>query len=390
MEKRVFQMPSKVLFGLGAVENAGEELKGLQAKKALLVTDEIMVKVGIVDKVTGNLDSHGIGYTIYDRVSSEPTLDYIEEGVNLFKDNQCDSIIAVGGGSPIDAAKAIAVMAKNKGSIADYKGLGNLPLPGVPLICVPTTAGTGSEATQFTIITDPVKDEKMLIGSPHLMPDIAVVDPELTLTMPRGLTAATGIDSLTHAIEAYVSVKAQPMSDMYALSAVELIAGNLRQAWANGSNLEARSKTMLGALYGGIAFSNSSVALVHGMSRPIGANFHVAHGDSNAALLDVVMEFSLIGNPSRYARLAETMGEPVDGLNTLEKAEAGVAAVKRLVRDVKIPSLKELGVEKDKLKELLPKMADEAIASGSPGNNPRQATRDEIMDLYMVAYKRGG
>jgi len=390
VEKRVFQMPSKVLFGLGAVENAGEELKGLQAKKALLVTDEIMVKVGIVDKVTGNLDSHGIGYTIYDRVSSEPTLDYIEEGVNLFKDNQCDSIIAVGGGSPIDAAKAIAVMAKNKGSIADYKGLGNLPLPGVPLICVPTTAGTGSEATQFTIITDPVKDEKMLIGSPHLMPDIAVVDPELTLTMPRGLTAATGIDSLTHAIEAYVSVKAQPMSDMYALSAVELIAGNLRQAWANGSNLEARSKTMLGALYGGIAFSNSSVALVHGMSRPIGANFHVAHGDSNAALLDVVMEFSLIGNPSRYARLAETMGEPVDGLNTLEKAEAGVAAVKRLVRDVKIPSLKELGVEKDKLKELLPKMADEAIASGSPGNNPRQATRDEIMDLYMVAYKRGG
>jgi len=390
VEKRVFQMPSKVLFGLGAVENAGEELKGLQAKKALLVTDEIMVKVGIVDKVTGNLDSHGIGYTIYDRVSSEPTLDYIEEGVNLFKDNQCDSIIAVGGGSPIDAAKAIAVMAKNKGGIADYKGLGNLPLPGVPLVCVPTTAGTGSEATQFTIITDPVKDEKMLIGSPHLMPDIAVVDPELTLTMPRGLTAATGIDSLTHAIEAYVSVKAQPMSDMYALSAVELIAGNLRQAWANGSNLEARSKTMLGALYGGIAFSNSSVALVHGMSRPIGANFHVAHGDSNAALLDVVMEFSLIGNPSRYARLAETMGEPVDGLNTLEKAEAGVAAVKRLVRDVKIPSLKELGVEKDKLKELLPKMADEAIASGSPGNNPRQATRDEIMDLYMVAYKRGG
>ena len=389
MEKRVVQMPSRVLFGLGAVENAGEELKGLQAKKALLVTDKIMVKVGMVDKVTGNLDNHGIEHTIYDRVSSEPTLDFIEEGVKLFKDNQCDSVIAVGGGSPIDAAKAIAVMAKNSGSIADYKGLGKLPLPGVPLICVPTTAGTGSEATQFTIITDPVKDEKMLIGSPHLMPDIAVVDPELTLTMPRGLTAATGIDSLTHAIEAYVSVKAQPMSDMYALSAVELIAGNLRQAWANSNNLEARAKTMLGALYGGIAFSNSSVALVHGMSRPIGANFHVAHGDSNAALLDVVMEFSLIGNPSRYARLAEVVGETVEGLNTLEKAEAGVAAVKRLVRDVKVPSLKELGVEKDKLKELLPKMADEAIASGSPGNNPRQATRDEIMDLYMAAYKGG-
>jgi len=389
VEKRVFQMPSRVLFGLGAVENAGEELKGLQAKKALLVTDKIMVKVGMVDKVTGNLDNHGIEHTIYDRVSSEPTLDFIEEGVKLFKDNQCDSVIAVGGGSPIDAAKAIAVMAKNSGSIADYKGLGKLPLPGVPLICVPTTAGTGSEATQFTIITDPVKDEKMLIGSPHLMPDIAVVDPELTLTMPRGLTAATGIDSLTHAIEAYVSVKAQPMSDMYALSAVELIAGNLRQAWANSNNLEARAKTMLGALYGGIAFSNSSVALVHGMSRPIGANFHVAHGDSNAALLDVVMEFSLIGNPSRYARLAEVVGETVEGLNTLEKAEAGVAAVKRLVRDVKVPSLKELGVEKDKLKELLPKMADEAIASGSPGNNPRQATRDEIMDLYMAAYKGG-
>ncbi len=388
MDKRIFQVPARIVFGSGAVENVGPELKGLQAQKALLVTDEVMQKVGIVDQVIGNLKDNGISHAVYDRVSSEPTLEFIDEGVGIFKDNNCDSIIAVGGGSPIDAAKAIAVMVNNSGSIDNYKGLGNLPDPGAPLVCVPTTTGTGSEATQFTIITDPVKDEKMLIGSHHLMPDVAIVDPQLTLSMPRGLTAATGIDALTHAIEAYVSVKAQPMSDLYALSAVELISGNLRQAWANGNNLEAKAKTMLGALYGGIAFSNSSVALVHGMSRPIGANFHVAHGDSNAVLLDVVMEFSLIGNPARYAQVAAAMGESVEGLNALEAAEVGVDAVKRLVREVKIPSLKELGVNKKRLEELLPKMADEAIASGSPGNNPRQATRDEIMDLYLEAYEQ--
>lgn len=317
---------------------------------------------------------------------TEPTVDYVREGLKSFKDNGCDVLVAVGGGSPIDTAKAIAIMGTNPGSIEDYKGLGKVVKEGVPLIAIPTTAGTGSEVTQFTIITDTKTSVRMLIGSPFIMPKVAIVDPLLTLSCPRGLTAAVGIDSLTHAIEAYVSGKAQPMSDIFCLSAIELISGNLRQAWANGNNVEAREKTMLGALQAGIAFSNASVALVHGMSRPIGAYFHVAHGASNAALLGVVTEFSLIGNPARYAHIAKAMGENVTGLTDLGAAQLAAKAIKTLIKDIQIPSLRGLGVEKEKLEQLAPKMAEDAIASGSPGNNPRQATKEEIIELYRIAY----
>ncbi len=315
-------------------------------------------------------------------------MDYVQEGLKAYKENGCDFLLAVGGGSPIDTAKAIAVMVTNPGSIEDYRGLNKISKEGVPVIAVPTTAGTGSEVTVFTIITDTKTNVKMLIGSPFVMPKVAIVDPLLTLSCPRGLTAAVGIDALTHAIEAYVSVKAQPMSDIFCLSAIELISGNLRQAWANGNNVEAREKTMLGALQAGIAFSNASVALVHGMSRPIGAYFHVAHGASNAALLGVVTEFSLIGNPARYAHIAKAMGENITGLTDLEAAQVAAKAIKTLIKHIKIPSLKELGVDKEKLDQLAPKMAEDAIASGSPGNNPRQATKEEIVELYKIAYSQ--
>jgi len=286
----------------------------------------------------------------------------------------------------MDTAKAIAVMVTNAGSIEDYQGLGKIPKKGSPVIAIPTTAGTGSEVTPFTIITDTRRDVKMLIGSPFLTPEIAIVDPLLILSMPQGITAATGIDALTHAIEAYVSVKAQPMSDIFCLSAIELIAGSLKQAWTDGNNVEAREKTMLGALQAGIAFSNSSVALVHGMARPIGAYFHVPHGASNAALLGVVVDFSLTGNPTRYAHIAEAMGEDISGLSDLEAAQLGAKAVKRLIKDIKVPSLRELGVDKEKLDKLAPKMTEDAVASGSPANNPRQATKEEIIELYKLAY----
>jgi len=292
----------------------------------------------------------------------------------------------VGGGSPIDTAKAIAVMTTNEGSISDYKGIGNIPEKGAPLVAVPTTAGTGSEATVYTIITDAATDVKMLIGSAFVMPDMAIVDPLLTVSSPPGVTAATGIDALVHAIEAYVSVKAQPMSDIFALSAIELISGNLRQAWANGEDLAAREKTMLGALQAGIAFSNSSVALVHGMSRPIGAYFHLAHGVSNAVLLVVVMEFSLTGNARRYAEIAQALGENTDGLTDLQAAELAVQAVRRLVSDVNIPPLHELIQDEEEFCRLAPQMAEDAIDSGSPANNPRQASKEQIIELYKLAY----
>ncbi len=388
LSTRTFLIPPVVITGLGSSEKVGEESKKLGGRKALIVTDQVMIKLGILEGIKKSLEQNNIPYALFDAVATEPTVDYVREGLRSFKDNGCDFLIAVGGGSPLDTAKAIAIMATNPGSIEDYKGLGKVVKPGAPLIAIPTTAGTGSEVTQFTIITDTKTSVKMLIGSPFIIPKVAIVDPLLTLSCPRGLTAAVGIDALTHAIEAYVSVKAQPMSDIFCLSAIELISGNLRQAWANGNNVEAREKTMLGALQAGIAFSNSSVALVHGMSRPIGAYFHVPHGASNAALLGVVTEFSLIGSPTRYAQIAKAMGENITGLTDLEAASLAAKAIKKLIADIQIPSLRQLGVEKEKLDQLAPKMAEDAIASGSPANNPRQATKEEIVELYKMAYSQ--
>jgi alcohol dehydrogenase class IV len=381
-------MPPTIIFGMGSAAQSGSECRQLGGSKGLIVTDEILLKLGALKGIELSLSEAGIPATTFTGVFTEPTVDFVNDGLKAYRENGCDFLLAVGGGSAIDTAKAISVMATNPGNIADYQGAGKVTGPGAPLVCVPTTAGTGSEVTQFTIITDTVRDVKMLITSPLLVPTKAIVDPELTLSMPRGLTAATGIDALTHAIEAYVSIKAQPMSDLFALSAIELIAGNLRQAWANGHNVAAREETMLGALQAGIAFSNASVALVHGMSRPIGAYFHVAHGVSNAALLSVVTEFSLIGNPARYARIAAAMGENVEGLNDLDGAEVAAEAISRLIEDIEIPSLRQLGVDSDKLEMLAPEMAEAAIASGSPGNNPRQATKEEIIELYKLAYNQ--
>ncbi|NOQ17748.1 MAG: iron-containing alcohol dehydrogenase [Dehalococcoidales bacterium] len=386
MTARSFYLPSVLIIGSGTSEQVGEESRKLGATKGLIVTDEVLLKLGILDNIKRALSQAKIQFTLYSDVFTEPTVEFVEEGLKAYRENGCDFLLAVGGGSAIDTAKAIAIMVTNAGSLEDYQGLGKIPEKGVPLIAVPTTAGTGSEVTQFTIIADTRKNVKMLIGSPFLIPQKAIVDPLLTLSMPRSLTAATGIDALTHAIEAYISVKAQPMSDIFSLSAIELISGNLRRAWSNGNDIEAREKTMLGALQGGIAFSNSSVALVHGMSRPIGAYFHVPHGVSNAALLGVVTEFSLIGNPARYARIASAMGENIEHLPVMEAANLAAKSIKRLIKDIEIPSLQELGVGKEELDKLAPRMAEDAVASGTPANNPRQATEEEIVELYKLAY----
>lgn len=374
--------------GSGAADQVGEQCQKRGFKKGLIVTDKIMQNLGVVNQIAEVLGRSNIQTAVYAGVNSEPVVEYVQEGLQIYQQQGCDFLLGLGGGSPIDAAKAIAVMVTNPGSIEQYKGIGKITNPGVPLVAIPTTAGTGSEATVYTVITDTKTDVKMLIGSPYLMPDIAVVDPLLTISSPPGVTAATGIDALVHAIEAYVSVKAQPMADIFCLSAIELIAQNIRQAWSNGNNRDAREKVMLGALQAGIAFSNSSVALVHGMSRPIGAHFHIAHGVSNAALLAVVTEFSLIGDPVRYGHVAKAMGERTEGLSLMEAADLAVKAIRRLISDIKIPSLRALGVEEAALIELAPEMADAAIDSGSPANNPRKPTKQEIIELYRLAYNR--
>ena len=385
---RTFLMPAKILIGSGASEQVGEEAKKLGLKKSLIVTDKIMVRLNALAGIQRSLEKNGIGYTIFDGAAVEPTLEIVQAGLKSYRENQCDFLLAVGGGSPIDAAKAVSIMLTNPGSIENYMGAGKVPYAGVPLIAIPTTAGTGSEVTQVVIITDAARNVKMLISTPFVIPRVAIVDPLLTLSCPRGLTATIGLDALTHAVEAYVSLKAQPLTDIYCISAIKLISGNLRSAWADGNNVEAREKVMLGAFQAGIAFSNSSVALVHGMSRPIGAYFHVPHGASNAVLLKTIMEFSVTGNPARYAQIALAMGEDISGKTDLEGARLAVKSVDQLTRDLQVPSMQELGMEKDKMEQFAPKMAEDAIISGSPANNPRQATKEEIIGLYKIAYQR--
>ncbi len=380
-----FKTPQLIVTGVGAVKEVGPLVKGI-GKKALLVTDDNLEKIGLLEEIKKSLENSGISYALYNQVNTEPTIEHVEEGLKNFKEKQADFLIAVGGGSPIDAAKAISVLFSNAGKISDYMGANKIPQPGPPLIAIPTTAGTGSEVTQFTIITDTSRDVKMLIASPYLIPRIALVDPLLTIQMPPKITAATGLDALTHAIEAYVSIKAQPLSDTLALDAIKLIANNLRPAWANGDNLEARSNMMIGALEAGMAFSNSSVALVHGMARPIGAYFHIAHGISNAVLLPTVMEFSIPGNPKRYADIAKALGENIVGLSTLDAAYLAAQSIKRLNADLKIPSLRDLGVDEKKFNDVVTQMAADALASGSPGNNPRKATQEEIIELYKKVF----
>ncbi len=382
-----FKVPPMIVCGPGAAKEAGSYAKGL-GKKALIVTDNALEKLGLLDDVRNALEMAGIPFAVYNKVVTEPTTDFVEEGLKVFKEVQAEFLIAVGGGSPIDAAKAIAAVAANPGKISDFAGPNKIPRPGSPLMAIPTTAGTGSEVTQFTIITDTSRDVKMLIASPHVIPRVALVDPLLTLTMPQELTAGTGLDALTHAIEAFVSVKAQPITDTLALGAIRILAENIRPAWSNGGNIDARINMMIGAHQAGMAFSNSSVALVHGMARPIGAYFHVPHGVSNAALLSVIIEFSIPGNPKRYAALAEAMGEITEGLSVLDAAYLAADAAEKLSVDLKVPTLKELGVEEEKFNSIVEQMAADAIASGSPGNNPRKATREEIVDLYQRAFSR--
>ncbi len=381
MAAKIFRMPV-VISGRGSSENIGVELKSLGAHGVFLVTDKVLWEMSALEKITESLKSEKLDFEKYDRLPSEPTIDFIKEGTDRFMQSGADIILAVGGGTPIDTAKGISVMATNPGAITDYTTPNSIKNPGIPVIAVPATAGTGSEVTIYTVITDTETDNKLLFTSPYLMPKMAVLDPLLTLTMPKNLTAATGLDALTHAIEAYVSAKSQPMTDLLALSAVKLLSVNLARAWENGDDIDAREKNLLAAHQAGLAFGNASVALVHGMSRPIGAYFHIAHGVSNAVLLGPVTEFSISGNYRRYADIARAMGINTIGMNELEAAESAVTELKDLIEYLEVPTLEKLGVDKARFLKVIPEMIEAAIASGSPANNPRTATREDMTDIY--------
>jgi len=383
----VITTPRLIAVGGGALAELPALLGRLGLQKPLIVTDPYIKGCGVLDRATALLDQARIGAPIFADTVPDPTTVVIETGARLIEDGDFDSLIAIGGGSSIDTAKGMSVLAANGGSMRDYKVPNEIPKPGLPIVAIPTTAGTGSEVTRFTVVTDTETDEKMLIAGLGCCPLAAIVDYELTLSMPYRLTADTGIDSLTHAIEAYVSRRANPYTDGLARNAMGLIAPNIRTACAEPDNRQAREAMMLGATTAGMAFSNASVALVHGMSRPIGAFFHVPHGLSNAMLLPEITAFSAPAALDRYADCARAMG-------VAEAAEGSQGAVARLIdelrrlnRDLQVPSPRQYGIDASRYQELLPVMASQALASGSPANNPRVPLPDEIIELYRRVYE---
>lgn len=387
MMHNAFHVPSTILIGGGARREVGAQLQRLGVRRVLLVTDVGMMQLGPAREVAALIEESGIEVSLFDGVQPDPTDRNVADGLARFRADGCEALVAVGGGSPIDAAKAIGVLATNAEPLSQYAGYHRIPQAGAPLIAIPTTAGTGSEATKVSVITDTERDVKMMILSVHLLPTVALVDYELTLTMPAALTAAVGVDTLTHGIEAFVSRKAHGMTDPLALSCIELVAKHLRTAYREPDNPAARAGMMLAACQGGMAFANSSVCLVHGMSRPIGAVFHVPHGLSNAVLLPTVTKFSWSASIERYATVARRLGCCPFHTPDERAAESLVAGLERLNADLHVPRLRDCrGVEETRFRSVLGKMAADALASGSPQNNPRIPTAEEIVRLYEEAW----
>ena len=383
----IITTPRLIAVGGGALAELPAMLGRLGLHQPLIVTDPYIKGCGILDRAAALLDEARIGSQVFADTVPDPTTAVIETGAGLIEDGDFDSLVAIGGGSSIDTAKGISVLAANGGRMRDYKVPNDIPKTGLPIVAIPTTAGTGSEVTRFTVVTDTETDEKMLIAGLACCPLAAIVDYELTLSMPYRLTADTGIDSLTHAIEAYVSRRANPYTDGLAKNAMGLIAKNIRTACAEPGSHPARAAMMLGATTAGMAFSNASVALVHGMSRPIGAFFHVPHGLSNAMLLPEITAFSAPAALDRYADCARAMG-----VAEAEEGSQGAVArlldeLRRLNRDLKVPSPHDYGIDRRRYQELLPVMASQALASGSPANNPRVPSADEIIELYRRVYE---
>lgn len=378
--------PRIVSIGGGAINELAAVLAQIGVRRPLIVSDDFLLRQGLVGRVEAILREAGVTAGVFTDTVPDPTTVSIDVGVAHLKACDYDSLIGLGGGSPQDSAKMMAILHAHGGRVRDYKAPLSVTNGGLPIIAVPTTAGTGSEVTRFAIITDSETDEKMLCAGPAFVPVAAVVDYELTLTKPLRLTADTGIDSLTHAIEAYVSRRANPLSDTFALSAMKTIMANIRRVCADPGDREAREQMMLGSMLAGHAFTNASVALVHGMSRPIGAFFHVSHGLSNAMLLPRITEFSAPGAMERYAVCARTMGVAQADSSVDDAVETLLRELRQLNADLRVPSPQAYGISRDTWFNSIDTMARQALESGSPSNNPRIPTHQEIRDLYTAVW----
>lgn len=379
-----FVIPNHTVVGTNVLGEAAPLLKKM-GNKAFIVTGRHVAVSDMMKQLTALLDENGIGCVIFDGITGEPTDTMIENGVEMLKSSGCDFIIGIGGGSPLDSAKAIAAMAVNEGSIADYNGkeiTGEI----LPLVAIPTTAGTGSEATKFTVITDSEKGIKMLLKGDVLVPKLAIVDSSFTVGAPKSVTSATGLDALTHAVEAYTSRKAFSMTDTLAVSAVKRIMKYLPIAYKEPDNSLVREQMSVAALEAGICINNSSVTIVHGMSRPIGALFHVPHGMSNAMLLKECLSFAVSGAYEKFANLGRETGVASDSDSDETAAEKFIDSLQNICDVCEIPTLEQYGIDRDEYYSKISKMATDAVASGSPANTVKEVTVDDCIEIYKKLY----
>ena len=373
-----FELPTKIEYGVGAVEGLADVLKNLNAASVLLVTDKGIVSSGLLERIIDLLEAHKLKWKIFDGVEPNPKDYNVQEGTDIASHFGPDCVVALGGGSPIDCAKAIAVMVRQGGAVRDYEGLHKIGVDVLPLIAIPTTAGTGSEVTFSSVITDCKEKFKFSIKDPRIAPRVALVDPEMTLTMPPELTASTGMDALTHAIEGFTAKAAEPIADAAALYAIELISTYLRTAVSDGSNLEARAGMLLGSVLAGIAFSHSDVAAVHCVAEALGGKYDAPHGVCNAVVLPAVMAYNMEYCKERYARIAAAMGLAYEGLDA--GAQKAVKAVQKLASDVHLPEFSSLGVKENDLEEL----AFNSFKNGSNIDNPRPMTQADYLKLFHL------
>ena len=378
-----FTGAKKIIFGKGSLLTLSDHVKEHHAQNPLVVIDKNLAKTDLLEKVANVLIPAGIKFTVYDKVEAEPPIELADEGSKLAIKNKCDIVIGIGGGSAMDTAKAIAVIATNKGAAADYLGLNKVPKAGLPKIMIPTTAGTGSEVTFTAVFLRKNLKKKEGMNSPYLYPELALLDPELTLSLPPVPTAHTGLDALCHAIESYTSVNSSPMSEMFSLEAIALIAENLRACVHDGKNIVARERMLLGSLYAGIGLANAGVTAVHSLSYPLGGKYGVGHGLANTMLLPAVMAFNLPAALEKFTDIAEAMGENVEGLPVREAAYLALDAVETLIEDCGIhETLAQFGIKEKDFQAL----ADVAVTVARPlENNPRKISKDDMIAIYAQA-----
>lgn len=380
---RVFSTTPRIVMGPGSVKTIGAEVKALGIKRVLIVTDKGVIAAGLMKPIEESLKASKIKYAVFDGVQPDPRYEIVADCVLAARNSHAQMLIGLGGGSPMDITKTSAVMLTNKGPIGAYFGINLIPKRGLPTILIPTTAGTGSEVTPIAILSDEGEKLKKGIVSPYLYPAIGILDAELTAALPPHVTAATGMDALIHAIEAYTSVNATAITDMYCVKAIELIYGNIRTAYAKGDNLDARTAMMEGAMLAGIGFANAGVTAVHAFAYPIGAEFHIPHGIANTLMLPHVIRFNVLGNLEKFARLAKPFGILADGLDALAVVDRVIAAIDRLVDDLGVPRhLADFGI-KEKDIEML---ADGVMkVTRLLANNPRSLTVEDARRIYKAA-----